>query len=375
MRMAHPQITEPDGTAIGTPTDPNIQQAMVNLLAEMGVQPGSLSSWLIAAAQSTDHEKPVSTITSPYIESLFGLSNTVSGIATDTGGGVVAGVEVSVDGGATWHPAFTNYDAATHITNWDYIWDGTLGTYTVLSRAVDDSLNLETPHSPTQMVSAETPMLDNFGWAQGWGASVFGRIATDLNHDGKVDLVGFGGSQVFVAYGGEWTNGSGNTGIGLGDFTALVTDFGPAQGYTQYAERGTATTELGHGQSIYAQGFSGIYWVGADTVTAKTDDAAHTYDAYSYGSLQQYENFGTQVGWSEHNGFDITFLSQSQSYASVLGFGNDGVVVGPQAFQPNASAADSLHDSDSCRERRRLGPNPRCALLRRQCRQRYRLEP
>src|SRR5947209_5240620 len=40
---------EHDGTA--TPTDPNVQQAMVNLLADMGVQPGTLQSGLVAAAK------------------------------------------------------------------------------------------------------------------------------------------------------------------------------------------------------------------------------------------------------------------------------------------------------------------------------------
>ena len=39
----------------------------------------------------------------------------VSGTATDTGGGVVAGVEVSTDGGTTWHPA-------TGTTSWTYTW-------------------------------------------------------------------------------------------------------------------------------------------------------------------------------------------------------------------------------------------------------------
>ena len=52
----------------------------------------------------------------------------------------LAGVEVSVDGGATWHPA-------TGTEQWRYEWqvpDGS-GAATILSCAVDDSVNLETP--------------------------------------------------------------------------------------------------------------------------------------------------------------------------------------------------------------------------------------
>ena len=44
-----------------------------------------------------------------------GTQVTITGTATDTGGGVVAGVEVSTDGGATWH-------RATGTTTWTYTW-------------------------------------------------------------------------------------------------------------------------------------------------------------------------------------------------------------------------------------------------------------
>ncbi|MGO7388814.1 hypothetical protein ACCT20_37085, partial [Rhizobium ruizarguesonis] len=41
-----------------TPTDPRVQQAMVNLLADMGVHPGTLQSGLTAATASSDHTAP-----------------------------------------------------------------------------------------------------------------------------------------------------------------------------------------------------------------------------------------------------------------------------------------------------------------------------
>ena len=45
-----------------TPTDPRVQQAMVNLFADMGIQPGTLQSGLITGDASTDHTAPTSTI-------------------------------------------------------------------------------------------------------------------------------------------------------------------------------------------------------------------------------------------------------------------------------------------------------------------------
>ena len=48
-----------------TPVDPNVQQAMVNLLADMGVQPDTLMASLALASQSTDHGAPTSTIATP----------------------------------------------------------------------------------------------------------------------------------------------------------------------------------------------------------------------------------------------------------------------------------------------------------------------
>ena len=49
----------------GTPIDARMQQATVNLFADMGVQPATLQAGLTAAAASTDATAPISTITSP----------------------------------------------------------------------------------------------------------------------------------------------------------------------------------------------------------------------------------------------------------------------------------------------------------------------
>jgi hypothetical protein len=130
-----------DGS-ITPPPDPDMQQATINLFADMGVQPATLQPGLQPSSQSTDTVDPVSTITSPSgISVNAGSPVVIAGTAIDFGGGVVAGVEVSTDGGQTWHPA-------TGRSNWSYTWvPNTVGTTSLMSRAVDDSGNLENPQT------------------------------------------------------------------------------------------------------------------------------------------------------------------------------------------------------------------------------------
>jgi hypothetical protein len=145
-----------------------MQQAMVNLFADMGIQPATLQSGLTLATKSTDTTPPTSTITFPTAGSTVTLGNpvTITGTAADSGGGVVGGVEVSVDGGTTWH-------LAPGRESWSYIWTpGQVGPATLKSRAVDDSGNLETPsagnsvtvasrNSGETLFTVQTPVLVN----------------------------------------------------------------------------------------------------------------------------------------------------------------------------------------------------------------------
>ena len=118
--------------------DRRMQQAQVNLLADMEAQPTTLMTGLVPATRSTDATGPSVTITSP--EPGAGQTNgdqvTVSGTATDAGGGVVAGVEASTDGGTTWHPA-----DGTATWSYTFVQHGR-GSTPLLVRAVDDSANI-----------------------------------------------------------------------------------------------------------------------------------------------------------------------------------------------------------------------------------------
>ncbi|HEY5807007.1 MAG TPA: DUF4082 domain-containing protein, partial [Povalibacter sp.] len=133
----------------GMPSDVRMQQATVNLFADMNVQPATLQTGLVAASASTDTIAPTVTINSPAAgASIPQGSVTISGTASDSGG-VVGGVEVSVDGGTTWHPAIGR-------GTWTYSWTPTAtGPTTIRVRAVDDSGNL--PATPGTVSITVTP--------------------------------------------------------------------------------------------------------------------------------------------------------------------------------------------------------------------------
>ncbi|MGW4637532.1 DUF4082 domain-containing protein [Sphaerisporangium sp. NPDC004334] len=138
----------------GTPANINMQQATVNLFADMGSQPVTLQPGLVPATPSTDTAPPTSTITSPSSGSTVasGVPITVQGTASDTGGGVVAGVEISFDG--------VRWFQANGTTSWQYTWapSASQQTATIRVRAVDDIGNLQVvPTSVTVNVDTRCP--------------------------------------------------------------------------------------------------------------------------------------------------------------------------------------------------------------------------
>src|SRR5262249_53926314 len=169
-----------DGTHDRGTSTPNtaMRQATVNLLADMGAQPGSLQSGLVAATASSDVTPPTTTIASPTHGDTvaFGSSVTISGTASEMGGGQLVGVQGSVDGGATWQ-------AVTGTTSWTYTWiPSTSGTAVIESRGWDDSGNMQNigslPSANAIAVTVsehaggggsfpQTPVLDTFNRANG----------------------------------------------------------------------------------------------------------------------------------------------------------------------------------------------------------------
>jgi N,N-dimethylformamidase beta subunit-like protein/uncharacterized protein DUF4082/fibronectin type III domain protein len=182
--------------------DVNMQQATVNLFADMGAQPNTLQPGLAGASASTDATAPTSTITNPPTTVADGAQVTLSGTATDAGGGVVAGVEVSTDGGSTWHEA-------NGTTSWTYSWiaHGSPST-TVKWRAVDDSGNLQTPGAGVS-VNVTCP-------CSIWGPNT-PPIATDTSDPTPVEVgVKFTSSAFGTISGIRFYKASTNTGSHIG---------------------------------------------------------------------------------------------------------------------------------------------------------------
>jgi hypothetical protein len=183
-----------------------MQQATANMLGDMGALPATMQAGLTAPGTSTDHTAPVSTITSPIAGASVpvGTPVTVTGTASDVGG-VVAAVEVSVDGGTTWKRA-----AGT--TSWSYVFLPTaLGPLTIRSRAIDDSVNTETP----------TPGVTITGAQRGFPASIWHSSQTpanpSINDANPIEIgVKFRSVEEGFVSGVRFYKGAGNTGTHVG---------------------------------------------------------------------------------------------------------------------------------------------------------------
>ena len=147
--------------------DVRMQQATVNLLADMEAQPATLQSGLAAASLSTDTTGPASTITLPASGANVqaDVPVTVSGTASDAGG-VVAAVEISTDGGVTWHPVSGR-------TTWSYTWTPlATGPAVLKSRAIDDSANIGSPSTGVAVTVLNRPgLVGAWSFDEGAGAT------------------------------------------------------------------------------------------------------------------------------------------------------------------------------------------------------------
>ena len=193
--------SEHDAPSPTEPADRRMQQAQVNLLADMGAQPVTLDSTLVATAKSTDTTGPTLTIGAPAAGAAQsnGRQVTVTGTATDTGGRVAA-VEASTDGGETWH-------AASGRESWSYTFiQHGKGSTELRVRAVDDSANIGA--TVTRSFNVSCP------------CSVFGDTApknptTDDASSAELGLRFQPNADGFVT-GVRFYKGTGNTGTHVG---------------------------------------------------------------------------------------------------------------------------------------------------------------
>ncbi len=199
-----------DQSNIGSVTNISMQQATVNLFADMGTLPATLKVGLVPATASTDHSLPTSIITSPLPGATIsrGSPTQVTGTAADTGGGVVGGIEISTDDGTTWHPA-------TGRASWSYTWQSPVaGSAIIRSRAVDDSGNLESPSAGVNVTVS--------GGSSGNGGSVWSETTlpglVDAGPDSAVELgVKFTSDTSGYINGIRFYKASTNTGTHIGN--------------------------------------------------------------------------------------------------------------------------------------------------------------
>src|SRR5215813_2783742 len=131
--------------------------------------------------QDLDTVRPTSTITFPTAGAtvVIGTTVTITGAASDAGGGTVAKVEVSVDGGAT-------FGAATGTTAWSFNWTpATPGQVTIRSRATDNSGNVQDP--PAQITV--TGVFGGSWTAQGPGPTRDGQTENVTPNDEVVGAI------------------------------------------------------------------------------------------------------------------------------------------------------------------------------------------
>ena len=123
---------------------------------------------------------------------------------------MVGGIEVSVDGGVTWHPA-------TGRGTWSYSWLPVgAATVTIKSRAADDSANVETPSAGNTVTVKSQACPCSL-----WPASVVPG-STSIDDSGAVNLgMKFTSDVKGLVSGVRFYKGAGNTGTHVGALWSL----------------------------------------------------------------------------------------------------------------------------------------------------------
>jgi hypothetical protein len=300
----------------GDPADSRMQQATVNLFADMSVLPATLMSGLHAPTPSMDAEGPTTVIEAPAngVSVANGALVELSGTAADTGGGEVAGVEVSADNGATWHPA-------KGTTEWSYsLHTSGIGNQTVVVRAIDDSANIGQPM--TRQLTLTGP------------STIFGRTVpatTTINDDQAVELgVRFTPQTDGLVTGVRFYKGAGNTGTHTGSLwdaagirVAHATfDEESASGWQKVefarpvpVEAGAKYTASYHAPNGHyaADSWALSYGVPAGPLTADASRPGHRNGLYSYGT-----GLPTESHKDANYYVDVTFKPSSTTPPSVV---------------------------------------------------------
>jgi hypothetical protein len=301
----------------GNPPDPNMEQATVNLLAEMGAQPATLQSGLVLGSAMSDTTPPISTITSPTagVDITDASKVTISGTASDSGGGVVAGVEISTDGGSTWHPAtIATPDDAT--VNWTYAWiaHGYPST-TIETRAVDDSGNIE---SPSDGISVNVACPCSI-----WGTNVAPSQIDSGDPTSITAGVKFESNTFGTVSGIRFYKASTNTGTHIGSLWSSSGQLLASATFTSETSSGWQTVNFSSPVTIYA---------GTTYVASYFDPSGHysTTSGYFYNTPSP-----PPTGGGDYNSPPLQAISNNTSADGVYAVGSSN------AFPANTFGASN----------------------------------
>jgi Domain of unknown function (DUF4082)/Bacterial Ig domain len=336
--------------------DVRMQQATVNLFADMGVQPGTLISGLVAATKSTDATAPSSTITSPASGTTVsgGATVNLAGTATDVGG-VVAAVEISTDNKLTWHPANGR-------ASWTYSFTApSSATLTIFSRAVDDTGNIETPTSSITIIAGSG------GGGGGGNGTCTGCIwpsgPTPATTDSDTNSVEVGvkfrsdvaGSVTAIRFYKPSTNTGSHTGhlwtstgtlLGSVTFTGETASGWQQQSFTTPVPINANTTYVVsyHTPSGHYSTNSG-YFTGFGVDTPPLHALASGVDGpngvYAYSSSTIFPNLGFA---DENHWVDLVFAPSGSSFSisgTISGAGGNGATVTLSGAKSATTTADA----------------------------------
>ena len=281
------------------PEDPSMQQATVNLLSDMGVQPQTLQSGLVAGG-ALDTTAPTATIDSPVDGATIPGGNvTVSGTAADTGG-IVAAIEVSLDNGITWN-------RATGTETWSYSFNLVSQSLTVQARAIDDAANIGSADSIAITLEAQTCPCSIFGSSvtgiqenDGSAVELGVRFRSDVagyitgirfykttgntgSHTGTV-WTNTGGSLGTVTFTGEsgsgWQEALFDQPIAISANTTYVASYHTSSGYyalgDSFASAGVDSPPL-HALQDGIDGANGVYAYGTGGTFPEDTDVSSNY--------------------------------------------------------------------------------------------------
>lgn len=187
------------------------------------------------------------------------------------------------------------------------------------------------------MVWTQSPaFLADFGSAQGWTSPQYKRVVHDIdqNPGQTLDYVGFGSDHVTIAWGGIAAGPLNSKGPGFTEVSPdsfQIHDFGTVQGYDNTYLRGADLTGP-IDATIWASGNAGLYYYKEVSETPHTDAGGHTFFVPNYQGPFFINDFGHNQGWDTTHGINVVFARNTDATASILGFGDNGLVVDRQAF-------------------------------------------